>query len=348
MRTTDSDIDQSMNRYYVSRVSLAFILVIANLDKYNILIFEFHVARDMAQKPLIQSFLHPETSTFSYVVWDPETRKAAIIDSVLHYEATSGRTSTQYADRIIAFIRDQNLESEWVLETHAHADHVTGAAHLKKTLGGTTGIGAGITEVQNHFCGVYGLERGFLPDGSQFGHLFADGERFRIGTIEARVIATPGHTPDHLTYLIGDAAFVGDTLFMPDGGTARCDFPGGSAKVLYRSIQRLFALPEETRLFVLHDYQPGGREYRSETTVGAEKRENIYAGGGRSETDFVRLRTARDQTLDMPTLIIPAIQINIRAGELPPEESNGLRYIKIPLDQAQSFSTLSSNGPPTP
>ncbi len=302
----------------------------------------------MTPTPLIQSFLHPETSTFSYVVWDPETHKAAIIDSVLHYEAASGRTSTHYVDRIIAFMRDRNLESEWVLETHAHADHVTGAVHLKKTLGGTTGIGAGITQVQHHFRGVYGLERSFLADGSQFDHLFADGENFRIGMIAARVISTPGHTPDHLTYLVGDAAFVGDTLFMPDGGTARCDFPGGSARTLYRSIQRLFDLPEETRLFVLHDYRPGGREYRSETTVGDEKHENIYVGGGRSETDFVKLRTARDQTLDMPTLIIPAIQINIRAGELPPEESNGIRYIKIPLDQAQSFSTLSSNGPPTP
>ena len=292
----------------------------------------------MAQKPEIESFLHPATSTFSHVVWDPETGKAAVLDSVLHYEAESGRTSMHYVDRIVQFVRDHHLETQWVLETHAHADHVAGGARIRQALGGTTGIGAGIRTVQQHFREVYGLERDFLADGSQFEHLFEDGETYRVGTIEARVIATPGHTPDHLTHIIGDAAFVGDTLFMPDGGTARCDFPGGDAASLYRSIQRLFELPDETRVFVLHDYGPGGRERRNETTIGAERRDNIHVGGDRSEAEFVQLRNARDKTLDMPTLIIPAIQINIRAGELPPADQNGIRYLKTPLDHAQSFA----------
>lgn len=300
----------------------------------------------MTHKPKVEYFLHPETSTFSYVVWDVETRKAAVVDSVLHYEATSGRTSMQYVDRIVEFVRDHNLDTQWVLETHVHADHIAGGARIKQALGGTTGIGAGIRTVQQHFREVYGLERGFLADGSQFDHLFADGEAFHVGNIPARVIATPGHTPDHVTYLIGDAAFVGDSLFMPDGGTARCDFPGGDATTLYRSIQRLFDLPDETRVFVLHDYCPGGRERRNETTIGAERHENIHVGGGRSEAEFVALREARDKTLDIPRLIIPAIQVNIRAGELPPDEPNGVRYLKIPLDQAQKFATHLSHEPP--
>lgn len=300
----------------------------------------------MAQKPKVASFLHPATSTFSYVVWDPETNKAAVLDSVLHYEAESGRTSTHYVDRIVQFVRDHHLDVEWVLETHVHADHVAGGARVRQALGGSTGIGAGVRTVQQHFREVYGLERGFLADGSQFDHLFEDGETYRVGSIEARVIATPGHTSDHLTHVVGDAAFVGDTLFMPDGGTARCDFPGGDAATLYRSIQRLFELPDETRVFVLHDYCPGGRERRNETTIGAEKRDNIHVGGGRSEAEFVQLRTARDQTLDIPTLIIPAIQINIRAGELPPADSNGIRYLKTPLDQAQRFAIHLDKEPP--
>jgi len=302
----------------------------------------------MTQQPKVESFLHPATSTFSYVVWDPATGKAAVLDSVLHYEAESGRTSTHYVDQIVQFVRAHNLDTQWVLETHVHADHVAGGARIKQALGGTTGIGAGICTVQRHFREVYGLERGFLPDGSQFEHLFADGETFAIGTIEARVIATPGHTPDHVTYLIGDAAFVGDSLFMPDCGTARCDFPGGDAVTLYRSIQRLFELPDATRVFVLHDYGPGGRERRNETTIGAERRDNIHVGGGRSEAEFVKLREARDKTLDIPRLIIPAIQVNIRAGELPPADSNGVRYLKIPLDQSRSFSTHLDPEPPVP
>ena len=300
----------------------------------------------MAQQPKVESFLHPATSTFSYVVWDPATRKAAVLDSVLHYEAESGRTSTHYVDEIVQFVRDQNLDTQWILETHVHADHIAGGAYIQRALGGNTGIGAGIGAVQQHFREVYGLERGFLVDGSQFDHLFADGEAFAVGGIRARVIATPGHTPDHVTYLIGDAAFVGDSLFMPDGGTARCDFPGGDATTLYRSIQRLFELPDATRVFVLHDYGPGGRERRNETTIGAERRDNIHVGSGRSEAEFVTLREARDKTLDIPRLIIPAIQVNIRAGELPPEDSNGVRYLKLPLDRAQKFATHLGQKPP--
>lgn len=302
----------------------------------------------MAQRPRIETFYHPGSSTFSYVVWDAETRHAIVIDSVLHYEAGSGRTSTHYLDQIVRFVRDHALKIDWVLETHAHADHLAGGAYVKRKLGGSTALGAGIRDVQKHFGEVYGLSKDLTPDGSQFDHLFEDGETFTIGTIEARVIATPGHTPDHVTYLVGDAAFVGDTLFMPDGGTARCDFPGGDAVTLYRSIQRLFELPDETRLFVLHDYAPGGREHRHETTIGAEKRDNIHVGGDRSEVEFVKLRNARDVTLGMPALIIPAIQINIRAGELPPADSSGRRYLKIPMDQARDFSTVAGNEPSTP
>ena len=302
----------------------------------------------MSQNLQITAFHHPGSSTFSYVVWDPESRHAAVIDSVLHYEAVSGRTSAHYLDQIVGFVHDHELQTDWVLETHAHADHVSGGALVKRALGGNTAIGAGIRDVQKHFGAAYGLERDFTPDGSQFDHLFEDGESFTVGTIQARAIATPGHTPDHMTYLIGDAAFVGDSLFMPDSGTARCDFPGGDAATLYRSIQRLFELPDETRLFVLHDYAPGGREYRNETTIGAERADNIHVGGGRSGADFVKLRNARDATLGMPALIIPAIQVNIRAGELPPEDASGRRYLKTPLDRASDFSTVAGTAPPTP
>lgn len=299
-------------------------------------------------KPEVKAFLHPPTSTFSYVVWCPATRQAAVIDSVLHYEAISGRTSTHYADDIIHFVRGNNLTVQWVIETHAHADHLSAGAYIKKALGGTSGIGIGICEVQKHFREVYGIERSFMTDGSQFDHLFEEGETYQLGNIEARVIATPGHTADHMTHLIGDAAFVGDSLFMPDGGTARCDFPGGNAETLYRSIHRLFALPETTRMFVLHDYRLGGRDYQYETTVGAQIRDNIHVGGGRSEADFVALRTKRDKTLSLPSLIIPAIQVNMRASELPPADDNGTRYIKIPLDRAKDFSTVANEQPPTP
>lgn len=290
------------------------------------------------REPNVQSFLHEPTSTFSYVVWDPDTRRAAVIDAVLDYDDSSGCTSTESADRLVDFVQENDLTTDWVLETHAHADHLAAGDHVRRRLGGRTGIGEGIRTVQAHFKRVYNLERGFLADGAQFEHLFEDGEHFRVGNIESYTIPTPGHTSDSLTYVIGDAAFVGDSLFMPDGGTARCDFPGGSAATLYRSIRRLFELPEATRVFVLHDYRPGGREYRNETTIGEQRRTNIHVHDGVSEAEFVALRTARDRTLGMPKLIIPAVQVNIRAGQLPPAEDNGTRYIKVPLNALQSFS----------
>lgn len=299
----------------------------------------------MARTLHVSAFFHPGTSTYSYVAWDAETRKAAVIDSVMHYEASSGRTATHYAEQIIDFVRGNDLELEWVLETHAHADHVAAGAYIKSRLGGTSGIGAGIRRVQAHFKAVFNLERGFMADGSQFDHLFEDGETFHLGNLQARALATPGHTPDHLTYLIGDAVFVGDTLFMPDGGTARCDFPGGDAGTLYDSIGRLFKLPEETRLFVLHDYAPGGRDYRNETTVGEQKRDNIHVGAGKSREAFIRMRTERDRTLGLPELIIPSVQLNVRAGSPPPAEDNGVRYVKIPLDHARAFSSTIDKEP---
>lgn len=288
--------------------------------------------------PHVQPFLHEPSSTFSYVAWDPQTRCAAVIDAVLDFDEGSAQTSTVTADRIIEFIRGERLTVTWLLETHAHADHLAGCAYLKRELGGRTGIGEGIRAVQTHFREVFNLERDFRPDGSQFEHLFTDEEAFQIGDIEAHVIATPGHTSDSIAYCIGDAVFVGDTIFMPDGGTARCDFPGGSASTLYRSIQRLYELPEATRVFVLHDYPPDGREYRCETTIGEQRRSNIHVRTGVSEAEFVKLRTERDRTLALPRLIIAAVQINIRGGELPPAEANGLCYIKIPLNSAGSFS----------
>ena len=291
-------------------------------------------------RPNVQPFLHEPTSTFSYAVWDPSTRHAAVIDAVLDYDANAARISTASADRIIEFIRDERLTVTWLLETHAHADHLAGCAYLRRELGGRTGIGEGIRAVQSRFKEVFNLERDFRPDGSQFEHLFASDEAFKIGALEAYAIATPGHTSDSLTYVIGDAAFVGDTIFMPDGGTARCDFPGGRASTLYRSIQRLYQLPEATRVFVLHDYRPNGRDYRCETTIGEQRRGNIHVSGGVSEAEFVKRRTERDRTLSLPTLIIPAVQINIRGGELPPTEANGLRYLKIPLNSAGSFSQI--------
>ncbi len=281
----------------------------------------------------VDSFFDPATSTISHVVVEPNGRKCAIIDSVLDYQPNSGRTKTDSADRIIAHVRDRGLEVEWILETHAHADHLSAARYLKAKLGGRIAIGARITEVQKIFREVFNLERTFNTDGRQFDHLFEDGETFHIGRLEARVMYTPGHTPACCTYVMGDVAFVGDTLFMPDSGTARADFPGGDAHTLYRSIQKILALPPETRLFMCHDYQPGGREPMWETTVAEERERNIHVGGGRSEEEFVEMRTARDRTLDVPQLLIPSIQINIRAGDFPPPEDNGVRYLKVPLNR---------------
>lgn len=280
--------------------------------------------------PHIQAFFDSVTATVTYVVHDGHA--CAIIDPVLDYEPKSGRSSTASADKVVDYVRAHGLTTEWLLETHAHADHLSAAPYLQRQLGGVIAIGQSIRTVQGVFKQVFNLEPGFQLDGSQFGHLFADGESFSIGSLAATAIHVPGHTPADMAYLIGDAAFVGDTMFMPDVGTARCDFPGGDAHQLYRSIQRLLQLPADTRLFMCHDYPPAGREADWQTTVAAQRQSNIHVRDGVSEADFVAMRTRRDATLSMPTLILPAIQVNIRAGHLPPPEDNGMRYLKIPID----------------
>ncbi|WP_417496217.1 MBL fold metallo-hydrolase [Maricaulis sp.] len=287
----------------------------------------------MKQKPEIKSFFDPDTFTVSYVVWDPATKRAAVIDSVLNYCPASGRTTTKSADVVIEFVRAAGLTVEWVLETHVHADHLSAAPYIKEKLGGKIGIGNHVSQVQDVFGEIFDAGPDFAHDGSQFDHLFEDGERFRIGEIEAEAIWTPGHTPACQVYHIGDAGFVGDTLFMPDFGTARCDFPGGDAATLYHSIQKIYALPDETRLFMCHDYMAPGREhYAWETTVGEQKASNIHIKAGTTEADFVKMRTERDATLSMPTLILPSVQVNMRAGHLPEPAENGRRYLKIPLN----------------
>jgi glyoxylase-like metal-dependent hydrolase (beta-lactamase superfamily II) len=285
------------------------------------------------QRPEVTAFFDEATNTVSYAVVDPATKKCALVDSVLDYDPASGRTDRHSAERMIAFVKEHGLTVEWLLETHVHADHLSAAPYLKQRLGGTLAIGRQITVVQDVFGKIFNAGTEFQRDGSQFDRLFEDGDTFRLGTIDGRVLHTPGHTPACLTYLVGDAAFVGDTLFMPDFGTARCDFPGGNARQLYRSIRKIFALPDETRLFLCHDYKaPGRDEYRWETTVGEEKRQNVHVHAGVSEDAFVALRTARDATLGMPRLILPSVQVNMRAGQLPPAEDNGQRYLKIPVD----------------
>jgi glyoxylase-like metal-dependent hydrolase (beta-lactamase superfamily II) len=283
--------------------------------------------------PDVTAFFDEATYTVSYVVREPDGLRAAIIDAVLDFDPKSGRTSTASADRIIAHVREKGLTIDWILETHAHADHLSAAPHLKAALGGRIGIGAHITEVQRIFKEIFNLEKTFNTDGAQFDRLFRDGEDFRIGGLTVRVMHTPGHTPADVTYVIGDAAFVGDTLFMPDYGTARADFPGGDARRLYRSIRRVLALPSETRLFLCHDYKAPGRDhYAWETTVAEERAHNVHVRDGISEDDFVAMRTARDRTLPMPTLLLPSVQVNVRAGALPSPEDNGVRYLKIPVD----------------
>lgn len=283
-------------------------------------------------KPTVQAFFDPATWTVSYVVYEKPGSAAAIVDSVLDYDPKAGRTRTDSADRLIAFVREQGLQVQWILETHAHADHLSAAPYLRQQLGGRIAIGGDIRTVQDVFKRVFHLEPEFRTDGAQFDHLFQDGEAFRIGGLEARAIATPGHTPACMAYQIGDAVFVGDTLFMPDVGTARCDFPGGNAHTLYRSIRRLLSLPSETRLFMCHDYPPEGREPVWETTVAAQRAANIHVHDGVSEDDFVAMRTQRDATLAMPVLILPSVQVNIRAGAMPPPEANGVSYLKIPVN----------------
>lgn len=287
------------------------------------------MSRDSLQ---IESFFDEATNTVSYIVFDRTTLACAVVDSVLDYDPKSGRTSTASADRIVARVRELGARLEWILETHVHADHLSAAPWIKQQLGGRLGIGEHIVTVQQVFGKLFNAGTEFERDGSQFDHLFRDGEAFKIGSLQARALHTPGHTPACMSYLIEDAAFVGDTLFMPDYGTARCDFPGGDARTLYRSIRTLLALPPETRLFMCHDYMPDGRAPCWETTVADERAHNIHVHDGISEDDFVAMRTARDATLDMPVLILPSVQVNMRAGHLPPPEDNGTRYLKIPLD----------------
>lgn len=281
---------------------------------------------------LIEAFLDPSSETFSYVVYDEAGGHAAVLDPVLDFDYKSGRTRTDGAQRLVDFVRAQNLTVDWILETHAHADHLSAAPFIKQQLGGRIAIGENIRCVQKIFREVFNLEKDFLADGSQFDKLFATEESFRIGTLEGRVIYTPGHTPADMSWLIGDALFVGDTLFMPDVGTARCDFPGGDAATLYQSIQKLLALPDETRMFMCHDYPPAGRPHRYETTVGEQKRSNIHVKEGITQEEFVKVREARDASLEMPRLILPSVQVNIRAGQMPPAESNGTVYLKVPVD----------------
>jgi len=277
----------------------------------------------------VQPFLHQQSSTWTYVVHDGKA--AAIVDPALDFDYRSGRTATASAAAVVSFVRERGLELLWVLETHAHADHLSAAPFIKRELGGRIAIGRGIATVQATFKELLNLEPDFASDGSQFDHLFADDETFPIGSLEGRVIPTPGHTNDSVTYLVGDAAFVGDTLFMPDGGTARCDFPGGDARRLYRSIQRLYTLPAATRVFVCHDYGPDGREQLFETSIAAQRKGNIHVRDGISEDEFVERRSRRDATLAVPDLLYPSVQVNIRAGQLPPVESNGRRYLKLPV-----------------
>jgi glyoxylase-like metal-dependent hydrolase (beta-lactamase superfamily II) len=282
--------------------------------------------------PKVHGIFDPATWTVTYVVYEKPGSACAIIDSVLDYDPKSGRTSHASADKVIEFVKDNNLKVEWILETHAHADHLTAAPYLKAQLGGKTAIGDHITAVQGVFKGIFNLESSFKQDGSQFGHLFKDGEGIQVGAISGHIIYVPGHTPACVAYQFGDAVFVGDTLFMPDVGTARCDFPGGDAKTLYVSTRKILSLPSSTRLFMCHDYPPNGRQVKFETTVADQRANNIHIKDGISETEFVDMRTKRDATLEMPVLILPAVQINIRAGELPPKEDNGIAYAKIPLN----------------
>ncbi len=283
--------------------------------------------------PEIKTFFDHETFTASHVVIDPMSLSCAIIDSVLDFDPAAGRTSTRNADDIVAFVEGRGLKVQWILETHAHADHLSAAPYLKERLGGRIGIGEHIREVQVVFGHIFNESATFARDGSQFDHQFVDGEVFSIGRLEVRVMHTPGHTPACVTFVVGDAAFVGDTLFMPDYGTARADFPGGDAHVLFRSIRKVLSLPPETRLFLCHDYKAPGREaFLWETTVAAERAGNVHVHDGVTEDEFVAMRRARDAQLGMPRLILPSIQVNMRAGELPPPEENGERYLKIPLN----------------
>jgi len=279
-----------------------------------------------------QGFFDPGTWTVSYVVWDHATHRAAVIDPVLDYDFKSGHTGTASADRLLAYVRDQGLQVDWILETHAHADHLSGARYVQAQAGGRIAIGANIRTVQATFSKLYNLDGSFVPDGSQFDHLFEDGEVFRIGSTEVTALWVPGHTPADMAYLVDGCVFVGDTLFMPDVGTARADFPGGNARQLHASIRRLLELPPETTMYVCHDYPPASREPRWQTTVAAQRAHNIHVHDGIGADAFVAMRTARDATLEVPTLILPSLQVNVRGGRLPPAEDNGIAYLRIPLN----------------
>ncbi len=287
---------------------------------------------DMSIKPDVEGFFDPETNTISYIVKDPATNACAIIDSVMDIDYAAGRITFEHADQLIDEIGKRGLKLEWLIETHVHADHLSAAPYIQQKLGGKIGIGAKVTIVQDTFGKVFNEGTEFQRDGSQFDRLFEEGDSYQIGTMTAFAIETPGHTPACMTHVIGDAAFVGDTLFMPDGGSARADFPGGDAGTLYDSIQKVLTLPSEMRLFMCHDYAPNGREIRWETTVDHERADNIHVGGGKTRQEFVAMREARDRTLGMPKLIIPSLQVNMRAGHLPPEDDDGKTFLKVPVN----------------
>jgi glyoxylase-like metal-dependent hydrolase (beta-lactamase superfamily II) len=284
-----------------------------------------------SKAPEIEAFFDHDSNTVSYVVTDVAMKKAAIIDSVLDFDYASGTISYGHADTIIDYVTTRNLDVEWLIETHVHADHLSAAPYIQQKLGGKIGISDRISEVQKVFGKTFNAGTEFERDGSQFDHLFADGDRYKIGKLDGVAIATPGHTPACMVHLIGDAMFVGDTLFMPDGGTARADFPGGDARTLYKSIQKILAQPDETRIFVCHDYAPNGREFSWETTVGTQRANNIHVGNNVSEDSFVEMREKRDASLTMPRLIMPSIQVNMRAGHMPDAEENGATYLKVPV-----------------
>ena len=288
---------------------------------------------DLSVKPEVTAFFDEPTNTISYVVKDPNSNACAIIDSVMDIDYAAGRIAYESADEIIDFVRKNGLEVEWLIETHAHADHLSAAPYIQGKLGGKLGIGENIKIVQEVFGKIFNEGTEFQRDGSQFDRLFTDGDTYEIGSMKAFAMLTPGHTPACMTHVIGDAAFVGDTLFMPDGGTARADFPGGDARTLYRSIKRVLELPGETRLFMCHDYAPGGREIKWETTVAEERAQNIHVREGVSEDDFVAVREARDKTLELPKLIIPSIQVNMRGGNLPEPDESGKRHLKVPINE---------------
>ncbi len=281
--------------------------------------------------PLVEAFFDEATNTVSYVVWEETSKLCAVIDSVLDIDYASGQISYVHADQIIDFIRSKDLQVQWLIETHVHADHLSAAPYLQEQLGGKLMISKEITQVQTIFGKLFNAGTAFERDGSQFDCLLSDGDSYMLGDIECYAMHTPGHTPACMAHVIGDAVFVGDTLFMPDGGTARADFPGGDARILYQSIQKILALPEQTRMFVCHDYMPGGRQVGWQTSVAEQKAKNIHIGGDASEDGFVAMREARDATLDMPKLIMPSIQVNMRAGHMPPAEDNGTTYLKVPI-----------------